>query len=104
MNRRNFLAAALAAPWVVRSGVLMPVRKIAVPQAIIGGCLPRGIELNDAPGAIFGGAEGVWDGFTIIEDMPRGGNRVLVRTVHPAQKIGPDIFVISPFVAAILKG
>lgn len=48
MNRRNFLAAALAAPWVVRSGVLMPVRKIVVPQAIIGGCLPRGTELNDA--------------------------------------------------------
>lgn len=103
MNRRNFLAAALAAPWVVRSGVLMPVRKIVVPQVIIGGCLPRGIELNDAPGAIFVCGEGVWNGLTIIEDMPRGGNRVRVMTVHPAQKIGPDSFAIGPSVAVTLK-
>lgn len=28
MNRRNFLASIVAAPWVVRSGVLMPVRRV----------------------------------------------------------------------------
>lgn len=32
MNRRNFLAALVAAPWVVRSGVLMPVRQLVVPD------------------------------------------------------------------------
>lgn len=36
MNRRRFLAAAIAAPWVVRSGVLMPVRQIITPPGIVG--------------------------------------------------------------------
>lgn len=35
MNRRNFLAAAIAAPFVVRSGVLMPVRQIVAPPLAI---------------------------------------------------------------------
>ena len=34
LNRRNFLTSALAAPWVVRSGVLMPVRRIVAPALI----------------------------------------------------------------------
>lgn len=31
MKRRSFLVTALAAPFVVRSGVLMPVRQVIVP-------------------------------------------------------------------------
>lgn len=37
MNRRDFLKAAIAAPYVVRSGVLMPVKQIiTVPPVWMG--------------------------------------------------------------------
>jgi len=35
MNRRGFLGAMLAGPWVVRSGVLMPVRPLVPPGIVV---------------------------------------------------------------------
>jgi len=34
MNRRNFLRSLLAAPMVVRSGILMPLRGVIMPPAM----------------------------------------------------------------------
>jgi hypothetical protein len=125
MQRRSFLAAMLAAaaaPAIVRSGVLMPVKApIWTPPAADYGFI--GVDLaaadSDASVALYTGEIGRWENIRFIESplTPAQRNQVLdgslrltrekvaevVRAMNRAQIPGDYAMLVHPTVARELR-
>lgn len=83
MNRRNLLKTFLAAPAVIRSGVLMPVVPIvSAPVALFGGGAPRFNGIEVAPARMLTGT----DILRMQEDLNRYMSRVYFEAFERAMR------------------